>query len=139
MSFNFTLKNRFFNITIRDKFILVFHDWFPMKFVFTYNISLVCSEINSKQKKIKSLFSKNYKPMRVWWWLHNKYTDNYCGLRLFSRFIQTQKRYPTFLDKTCILTLKTTCHIKVKLFLWTKLLENLLLAKSVAVPLSKIY
>ena len=65
MSFNFTLKNRFFNITIRDKFILVFHDWFPMKFVFTYNISLVCSEINSKQKKIKSLFSKNYKPMRV--------------------------------------------------------------------------
>ena len=34
--------------------------------------------------------------------------------------------------------LKTTCHIKLKFFLWTKLLENLLLAKyliSVVVPL----
>ena len=34
--------------------------------------------------------------------------------------------------------LKTTCHIKLKLFLWTKLLENLLLAKyliSVIAPL----
>ena len=33
--------------------------------------------------------------------------------------------------------LKTTCHIKLKYFLWTKLLENLLLAKyliSVAAP-----
>ena len=36
--------------------------------------------------------------------------------------------------------LKTTCHIKLKFFLWTKLLENLLLAKyliSVAMPLNK--
>ena len=36
---------------------------------------------------------------------------------------------------------KTTCHIKVKFFLWTKLLENLLLAKyliSVAAPLNLI-
>ena len=50
MSFiNFTLKNRFFNINIRNKFILVFHDSFPMKFVFTYNISLVWWEINSKK------------------------------------------------------------------------------------------
>ena len=35
--------------------------------------------------------------------------------------------------------LKTTCHINLKFFLWTKLLENLLLAKyliSVAAPLS---
>ena len=34
--------------------------------------------------------------------------------------------------------LKTTCHIKLKFFLWTKLIENLLLAKyliSVATPL----
>ena len=35
--------------------------------------------------------------------------------------------------------LKTTCHIKLKFFLWTKLLENLLQAKhfiSVAAPLN---
>ena len=35
--------------------------------------------------------------------------------------------------------LKTTCHIKLKIFLWTKLLQNLLLAKyliSVPAPLN---
>ena len=35
--------------------------------------------------------------------------------------------------------LKTTCHIKLKFFLWTKLLENLVLAKYliyVAAPLN---
>ena len=36
------------------------------------------------------------------------------------------KRYPTSLDKTRTYPdLKTTCHIKLKFFLWTKLLENL--------------
>ena len=36
---------------------------------------------------------------------HDKYiTENYCRLRLFSKFIQTQKRYPTSLDKIRILT-----------------------------------
>ena len=34
-------------------FLLLFHDWFPLVFVFTYNISLMRSEINSNQKKIK--------------------------------------------------------------------------------------
>ena len=35
----------------------------------------------------------------------------------------------TSLDKICIYSnLKSTCHIKLKCFLWTKLLENLLLA-----------
>ena len=49
-------------------------------------------------------FSENYKPMRVWLWLVYKFTENYCRLRLFSEFIQTQKRYPTSLDKIRILT-----------------------------------
>ena len=35
-------------------------------------------------------FSKNYKPMRVYF---NKITDNKCLLRHFAKFIQTQKRY----------------------------------------------
>ena len=64
--------------------------------------------------------------MRVWLWLVYKFTENYCRLRLFSEFIQTQRRYPTSLNKTAILTY---CHIKLKFFLWTKLLESLLLAK----------
>ena len=44
-------------------------------------------------------------------------------------YLSWQNTYPN---------LKTTCHIKLKFFLWTKLLENLLLAKyviSAAAPL----
>ena len=51
-------------------------------------------------------FSENYKPMRVWLWLVYKFAENYCRLRLFSEFIQTQKRYPTYLNKIRILTWK---------------------------------
>ena len=51
-------------------------------------------------------FSENYKPMRVWLWLVYKLTENNCCSRLFSEFTQTQKRYPTSLDKASILTLK---------------------------------
>ena len=45
-------------------------------------------------------------------------------------YLSWQKRHPN---------LKTTCHIKLKFFLWTKLLVDLLLARyliSVAVPLN---
>ena len=45
----------------------------------------------------------------------------------FSEFIQTQKRYP-IAWQNMYPNLKTTSHIKLKFFLWTKLLENLLLA-----------
>ena len=65
--------------------------------------------------------------MRVWLWLVYKFTKNYCHLRLFSEFIEThwqiylswQNSYPKL----------STCHIKLKFFLWTRLLESLLLAK----------
>ena len=56
--------------------------------------------------------------------------------RIIVAFIQTQRRYPTSLDTYP--NLKTTCHIQLKFFLWTKIIENLLLAKyliSVAAPL----
>ena len=46
-------------------------------------------------------FSKNYKPMRVWLY---KFTKNYGGLQPFSMYIQTQKTYPTSIDKIVILT-----------------------------------
>ena len=49
-------------------------------------------------------FSENKKPMTVSLWLVYKFTENYCPSRLFSDFIQTQKRYPTSLDKIRILT-----------------------------------
>ena len=41
------LKKQVFSTSILEtSWWLVFHDWFPMKFVFTYNISLVWWEIN---------------------------------------------------------------------------------------------
>ena len=47
-------------------------------------------------------FSENFKPIRVWLWLIYKFTENSCRSRLFSEFIQTQRRYPTSLDKISI-------------------------------------
>ena len=52
------------------------------------------------------LFSEDYESMRVWLRLVHKFNMNYCRSRLFSEFIRTQKRYPTSLDKICILTWK---------------------------------
>ena len=66
--------------------------------------------------------------MKVWFWLVHKFTENYCHLRLFSKFSWTQKSYPTSLWHMYP-NLKTICHIKLKYFLWAKLLKNLLLAK----------
>ena len=81
--------------------------------------------LNFDQWKI---FSENYKPMKVWLWLVYKIIENYCRSWLSSEFIQTQKSHLISIDKMHLLT----CHIKLKFFLWTKLLENLLLAKYLA-------
>ena len=55
--------------------------------------------------------------MIVWLWLVYKFTKNYCHLRLFSEFIQTQKRYPTFSWQNGYPNLKTTCHNQAKIFI----------------------
>ena len=88
---------------------------------------------------MKNIF-ENYKPMRVWHWRVYKFTENYCCLRLFSEFIQTQKKYLYW--KNRYPNLRSTGRIKLKLFLWTELLESLLLAKyliSVAANLTVIW
>ena len=72
------------------------------------------SKVQEKNKSCKralnfdqwKTFSKNYKPMRVWLWLVYKFTKSCQIYRLFSEFIQTKKRYPTSLDKICILNRK---------------------------------
>ena len=53
-----------------------------------------------------------------------KVTENNSYSRLFTEFNQTRKRYYISIGK-----LKTICHLKPKLFLSTKLPENLLLMK----------
>ena len=80
-------------------------------------------------------FSKiNYKP--------NFLNQNLLSLVTFLR-VHSKSKEVSYLpwQNTCS-NLWTTCHIKLKFFLWTKLLENLLLAKyliSVAAPLSKYF
>ena len=49
-------------------------------------------------------FSEKYKPIRVWLWIVYRIIENNCCLRLFMKFIETQKRYPTSFDKISILT-----------------------------------
>ena len=99
-------------------YLYLFHDWFHVKFLLIYSIFLIFIRVN--QKKIKSsrkdygmwtfdlwnTFSENYKPIRVLVWLVYKFTRSNCCLWLFSEFIQTQKRYPTSLDKISNLTWK---------------------------------
>ena len=56
----------------------------------------------------------------------------------FSQSYFKLRRHILPLLTKCVCNLKTTCHIMIKCFLWTKLLENLLLERyliSVAVPL----
>ena len=118
-----------FNINIWDKWKCIS---LCLYFMIRYNTFLIQWELIYKQKtstrvnqkKIKNLqneyvmweraldfnqwktFFEDYKPMRIWLWLVLKFTENNCGLQLFSEFFQTQKRYPTSLDKISILTWK---------------------------------
>ena len=64
------------------------------------NVSEGCVLIFDQWKAL----SENYKPMRVLLWFVYKFTENYCCLQLFFEFIQTQKRYPTSVDKIGSLT-----------------------------------
>ena len=136
-NFNFTFKKKIFSTSILETSSwLVFHDWFPLKFVFTNNISFMCWEIKKRRSKVQEknmpyehalnfdqwkTFSEHYKPMRVWLWRVYKFNENYCRSRLFSESIQTlyiwQSTYPN---------LKTIRHSKLKFSLWTKFIENLL-------------
>ena len=102
----------------------LFHDWFSRELLFIYSISLIYKyllELIKRRSKVQEnnmprehdlnfdqwkTFSENYKPIRVWLCLVYKFAENNCRLQLFSKFIQTQKRYPTFLDKIRILTWK---------------------------------
>ena len=102
----------------------LFHDWFSRELLFIYSISLIYKyllELIKRRSKVQEnniscehdlnfdqwkTFSENYKPIRVWLCLVYKFAENNCLLQLFSEFIQTQKRYPTSLDKIRILTWK---------------------------------
>ena len=122
--------------------------WLVSHFIFTYNISLKKRRSNVHENNMSceralnfdhwKTFSENYKPMRVWLWLVYKI---YRELLLLATFLPVHSNskevfYLSWPNKYP--NLKTTCHIKLKFFLRTKLLENLLYTKyliSVAAPL----
>ena len=126
-----------------------------MKFVFTYNISLVWWKINYKQKKIKS----SGKEFVMWtcfkfWPMKNIFRKLWTNQSLIMACLQIYRELLSLVTSLWVHSnseevsylswqstyrnLKTTGHIKQNFFLWTKLLENWLLTKyliSVAVPL----
>ena len=128
-SFNFTLKNGFLQhqyqkqekmFVLRQYFFGVMRDkllWMTASETSnTKYLELIKRRSKVQEKNMSreralnfgqwKTFSENYKPMTVWFWLVNKFTDNCQIYRLFSEFIQTIKRYPTSLDKISILTRK---------------------------------
>ena len=67
--------------------------------------------------------SENYKPMRVWLFTNLPRVIVACDLSSSSELVSNlswQNKYPN---------MKTTCDVKLKFFVWIKLLKNLLIAK----------
>ena len=131
--------------------------FFPMSFVFAWNISLEWWEIFLLELEALNMYcswpkedqkiNKGICHMNVLWILAiEKCFPKTAGQRLLT-FLQIQREllsFATFIrvcsnskevsnlsSQNTYPNLKTTCHIKLKFFLWTKLLENLLLAKYV--------
>ena len=135
------LKKQVFSASILETTSwLAFHDWFPMKFVFTNNISLVCWEISKRRSKVQEknvsceqalnidqwkTFSENYKAMRAWLCLSLSLFTNLPRIivaRDFSPSSFQLGRGILPLWQSTYPNLKTTRHIKLKFSLWTKLL-----------------
>ena len=79
-------------------------------------------------------------------WLAYKFTKNYYPSPTFLQVHSNSKEVSYLSWQNMYPNSKNTCHIKLKFFWWTKLLENLLLPKyltSVTAPLmngfSRIY
>ena len=80
----------------------------------------------SRQKTLKSnqsiLFSQNYMQTRLLLWLADNITESSCIFQLFTVFIQTPPG--TFPTQNEYSNLKTTYHVNLKIFRWTKFLKN---------------
>ena len=128
-SFNFTLKNGFFQHQYQKQekmFVLRQYFFGVMRNKLHWTTASETSntkylELIKRRSKVQEknmsceralnfdqwkTFSENYKPMIVWLWLVYKFTENCQIYRFFSEFIQTKKRYPIYLDKIRTLTRK---------------------------------
>ena len=139
-SFNFTLKNGFFQHQYQKQekmFVLRQYFFGVMRNKLHWTTASETSntkylELIKRRSKVQEknmsceralnfdqwkTFSENYKPMRVWLWLVYKFTENCQIYRLFPELIQTKKRYPPSLDKIRILTLWNYLSSQAKIFL----------------------
>ena len=134
-------------------FLFVFiHHWFPLEFVFTYNI-LWCGEkgtLNNKyptelikrrskvQEKNMSCeralnfdqwktSSKNYRPMRFWFWLTNL-SRIIIACDFSPSSFRLKRSILSPLTKT-YLNLKTVCHVKLNFSCKLNSQKNRLLTK----------
>ena len=137
--FNSSLKKRFSNSNIREKWIFIFISvilWlvsFGVCIYIQYFFDVVRNKLSELIKRRSKVQEKNISCERalnfyqrkhflktisqwLYLWFAYKFTKNYYHFQLFSGFIRTQKRYSTSLGKIHILTWKTTCHIKFNFF-----------------------
>ena len=80
------------------------------------------------------------KTISQWEFYYDLFT-NLLSLATFLRVHSNSEEVSYLSWQNTYPNLKTTCHIKLKFFLWTKLLENLLLTKyliSVGAPISRV-
>ena len=112
------------NVNFLEYFLNVINEW-PQYQKF---MKRVCRERDLTFEQW-NIFHENYKLKTVWLWLLYKITENICHSRLFPKFTQTKKEVSYLPWQNMCSNLKIPCHIKQKSFLWTKLLDKLLLAK----------
>ena len=134
------------------------HDWFPMEISFVWweinwiikYLELIKRRSNVQEKNpscehalnfdLWKTFSKKYKPMRLWFCLQISW--EFFALITLLQIHSNSKEVSYLFWQNTYPNLKTTYHIELKCFWWTKFLENLLLAKyliSVSAPLITKY
>ena len=148
---NLKNKNRIFHHQYQRQvktciFLYLLHDWFYFEFVFIYSISLMYKYLpeliktRSKVKEKKHFMWLRFKfwPMKIIFpklqatklimvclqiYQEQPLLATFCQVHSNSKevsYLPWQNKYPN---------LKTTCHIKSKFSLWTKLPKSLLLIK----------
>ena len=135
------------NINIRDKckcislfFSWLFHLWFPLKFLFTYSLSLMQQKKTWNNEYLLELIKRRSKVQKYISHVNvQKLQGNYSFIMTCLQIYCEQSSLKTFLQVHSISkevsylpwqnkspNLKTTCHIKQTFFLWIRHLENLL-------------
>ena len=118
-NFNFTLKKTgFFSINIRNKrkYLFLFHDWFVLEFAFTYFFNVV---IIPNSKYLLELIKRRSKDreknmscecsINQWEFDQGLFTNLPTIIVTYNFSVSSfklKKRYPTSIEKICILTWK---------------------------------